>query len=133
MDKKTEKNLKTIFEKYPSIKLVYLFGSQARGDVGPLSDFDFAFYTTEKEQKNIFNFYLKNTKKINNWDLVDSSADKILGEYLLDKSEKDKKIIYKLAVSKNLWERRIAMITTFQFNKFFIPTNFARVRVTLTL
>lgn len=73
----------------------------------PLNDF----------RKKIVNFYLKNTKKINNWDLVDSSADKILGEFLLNKSEKEKQIIYKLAVSENLWERRIAMITTFQFIK----------------
>lgn len=72
-------------------------------------------------QDDLFNFYLKNTKKINNWDLVDSSADKILGQYFLNNPEKNKEIIYKLAISENLWERRIAMITTFQFiknNKF---------------
>ena len=65
-------------------------------------------------KKKIFDFYLKNSKKINNWDLVDLSAEKILGEYLLDK---DKSIIYKLVKSKNIWERRIAVLTTFQFIK----------------
>src|SRR3989344_2183901 len=65
-------------------------------------------------KKKIFDFYLKNSKKINNWDLVDLSAEKILGEYLLDK---DKSIIYKLVKSKNIWERRIAVMTTFQFIK----------------
>ena len=68
----------------------------------------------EKEKKDIFDFYLRNTQKINNWDLVDLSAHKILGEYL---SDKDRSIIYKLAKSENLWERRIAVLTTFRFIK----------------
>lgn len=58
--------------------------------------------------------YLKNTKHINNWDLVDLSAPNIIGNYLLDK---DRAILYKLAKSKNLWERRIAMLATFEFIK----------------
>jgi 3-methyladenine DNA glycosylase AlkD len=65
-----------------------------------------------KEQKVIYDFYLKNTKAINNWDLVDCSAHKIVGEYLIDK---DRSILYKLAKSKNLWEQRIAIISTFAF------------------
>lgn len=63
-------------------------------------------------RKKIFNLYLKNTRYINNWDLVDLSAHKIIGEYLKDK---DRNILYKLAKSKSLWERRIAMISTFAF------------------
>jgi 3-methyladenine DNA glycosylase AlkD len=71
------------------------------------------FILTEKElNKEIFDFYLRNTKNINNWDLVDLSAPKILGEYLINK---DKKILYKLAGSKSLWERRIAVLATFTF------------------
>jgi len=72
-------------------------------------------------QKKIYEFYLKNTKRINNWDLVDSSADKIVGCYLF---EKDKKILCTLARSSNLWERRIAIIATFYFirNKQFEDT-----------
>lgn len=71
----------------------------------------------------IFNFYLKNTKYINNWDLVDLSAPKIIGEYLLrfTSINGSKKILYKLAKSKNFWERRIAILATFAFireNKF---------------
>jgi 3-methyladenine DNA glycosylase AlkD len=66
----------------------------------------------EKGKKEIFNFYLKNTKHINNWDLVDLSSPNIIGNYLLDK---DKSIIYKLARSKNLWEKRIAILATFTF------------------
>lgn len=51
----------------------------------------------EKGKKEIFNFYLKNTKNINNWDLIDLSAPSIVGNYLLDKP---RGILYKLAESK---------------------------------
>ena len=60
----------------------------------------------------IYKFYLKNTKQVNNWDLVDLSAEKIIGAYLMDK---DKKVLFHLARSKNLWERRIAIMSTFHF------------------
>jgi 3-methyladenine DNA glycosylase AlkD len=68
----------------------------------------------EKGKKKIYDFYWKNSKKVNNWDLVDLSADKIVGDYLFDK---DKKLLYKLARSKNLWEKRISIIATFHFIK----------------
>ncbi len=66
----------------------------------------------ESKQKEIYVFYLKNTAGINNWDIVDSSAHKIVGVYLLDKP---RSILKKLARSKNIWERRIAIISTFTF------------------
>ncbi|MCA9485626.1 MAG: DNA alkylation repair protein [Nanoarchaeota archaeon] len=69
-------------------------------------------YKTKDTRKEIVNYYLKNTRYVNNWDLVDLTADKILGNYLLDK---DRKILYDLAKSKSLWEKRIAIISTFQF------------------
>lgn len=68
--------------------------------------------TEERSRKEIVRFYLSNTKKINNWDLVDLSCHYILGNWLLDK---DREILYKLSRSKNLWERRIAIISTFAF------------------
>ena len=63
-------------------------------------------------KKEIYNFLLKNTDNVNNWDLVDLSAPRIIGEYLVDK---DRSILYKLAKSKSLWERRIAILSTFKF------------------
>jgi len=71
-------------------------------------------YKKSNEKKNIFNLYLKNTKNINNWDLVDLSAPNIVGNYLLDKP---RKILYKLAKSKSLWKKRIAILATFEFIK----------------
>jgi len=66
----------------------------------------------EATQKKICGLYLANTAYINNWDLVDLSAPKIVGAYLSDKSRKP---LYKLAKSKSLWERRIAVLATFWF------------------
>lgn len=68
----------------------------------------------EKIQEQIYNFYLKHTKHINNWDLVDTSAAYIVGPFL---QNKDKTILTKLAHSKNLWERRIALLSTFHYIK----------------
>ncbi len=70
------------------------------------------------QQKEIVDFYLKNTTHINNWDLVDLSADKIIGTYFFDK---DKNLLHRLAKSKSIWDRRISIISTFYFiknNKF---------------
>ncbi|MBF0224005.1 MAG: DNA alkylation repair protein [Desulfobacterales bacterium] len=69
---------------------------------------------TPEDKTKIYELYLSNTKYINNWDLVDSSASYIVGAYL---SDKDKKPLYKLAKSKNLWERRISIIATFYMIK----------------
>lgn len=66
----------------------------------------------EKTQKQIYNFYLKNIRRVNNWDLVDLSAPNIIGIHLLDKS---KDILYLQAKSKNLWLRRIAIVSTLAF------------------
>ncbi len=66
----------------------------------------------KEERKKFFDFYLKNISQINNWDLVDSSAPYIVGEYLKDK---EKNILYKLSSSPGLWRRRIAIMATFNF------------------
>jgi len=68
----------------------------------------------EPKKKRIYELYLKNTKFINNWDLVDSSAGHIVGAFLFNKS---KKPLYDLVKSVNLWERRISIISTFYFIK----------------
>lgn len=66
----------------------------------------------DKTRELIFKFYLKNSKNINNWDLVDLSAPKIVGAYLL---MRDKGILFKLAGSSNIWEKRIAILSTYTF------------------
>ncbi len=68
--------------------------------------------TTQEERGNIYRFYLKNTRRCNNWDLVDLSCRDIVGEYLVDK---DRSPLYRLAESENLWEQRIAVVSTWAF------------------
>lgn len=72
-------------------------------------------YERSKHEKSvIYKLYLNNTKYINSWDLVDCSAYKIIGVYLEDKNRSP---LYKLARSKDMWERRIAIISTLHFIK----------------
>lgn len=71
----------------------------------------------EKKRKQIYTLYLQNTRYINNWDLIDLTAREIVGRYLLDKP-KERKILYKLAKSGGIWERRIAIISAWAFVKY---------------
>ncbi len=69
---------------------------------------------TETERREVVSAYLNNTKYINNWDLVDLSCYKILGDYLLC-HPKEQKLLLRLAASPLLWEKRIAMVSTMAF------------------
>ena len=65
-----------------------------------------------KDEENIYNLYIKNTKYINNWDLVDVTCPRIVGAHLLDKP---RDILYDFASSNDIWEKRIAIISTAMF------------------
>ena len=80
------------------LALFLLVGVYARGDAA--------------ERKKIYSFYLKSTRFINNWDLVDLSAPNIVGQHLLDK---DRKPLYRFATTRDLWKKRIAILATFAF------------------
>ena len=68
--------------------------------------------SSREEKEEIVKFYLENIKQVNNWDLVDLSAPNILGAHLIDK---DRRLLYRLARSENVWERRIAILATYHF------------------
>ena len=68
--------------------------------------------TTAEEREEIYQFYLKNTRRCNNWDLVDLSCRDVVGEYLVNH---DRSMLYTLATSDNLWEQRIAIVSTYAF------------------
>jgi len=73
------------------------------------------YQKAESQEKDIvYKLYLDQAKKkkINNWDLIDLSAPKLVGNYLFDK---DRQILYNMAKSENVWERRIAILSTFYF------------------
>jgi len=72
-----------------------------------------------KESESIYTFYFKNRKYINNWDLVDTSVYKIFGKYLFEnkKTAEIKEVLTSLSNSKNLWDRRISIVSTYAFIK----------------
>ena len=67
---------------------------------------------TDPDREAIYRLYLTSTDRINNWDLVDASAAQIVGAHLLDR---DRRVLYRLAKSRSVWERRIAIIATARF------------------
>lgn len=68
--------------------------------------------TSEDRRKELFDLYLRRTDRINNWDLVDVSAPHVVGGYLFDKP---RDVLYELAHSENMWERRTAIVSTYYF------------------
>lgn len=70
--------------------------------------------TPESRRKELFDLYIKRHDRINNWDLVDRSAPHVVGAYLFDKP---RDILYELARSKNIWERRTSIVCTYYFIK----------------
>jgi 3-methyladenine DNA glycosylase AlkD len=92
--------LKSRFHEERVLALMMLVHAYSKGD--------------QEAKRKIYDLYLKSTRFINNWDLVDLSAHHIVGHYLSDKS---KEPLYRLAKSESLWERRIAIIATAFFIK----------------
>ena len=92
--------LKSPFHEERLLALLILMGKYSKAD--------------ETGKKGIYDLYLKYTRWVNNWDLVDLSAEHIVGDFLW---QKDKRPLHRLAKSDILWERRIAIIATFHFIK----------------
>lgn len=83
--------------------------------VGAVSVMDFQARrrsTPESRRKELFDLYLRRTDRIDSWDLVDRSAPYVVGAYLLDRP---RDVLYKLARSKDVWERRTAIVSTYAF------------------
>lgn len=70
--------------------------------------------TTPEHKTALFDLYLRRTDRINNWDIVDTSCRDVVGEHILEHPQKTD-ILRKLALSKDIWERRIAMVSTWAF------------------
>jgi len=83
--------------------------------VGAVSIMDFKARdrkTPGERLKELYELYINRHDRVNNWDLVDRSAPYVIGGYLADKP---RNVLYKLAKSKNMWERRTAIVSTFYF------------------
>src|ERR671914_2340962 len=70
--------------------------------------------SSSRKKEEIMRFYLKHIKQVNNWDLVDLSAPNILGAYLFNSRDR-RRLLYSLARSENVWERRVAIVSTHRF------------------
>lgn len=103
----TEEVLLLLADEYHEVRLlaVFILVNQYQKST------DIAFKTT------IADLYIQHSKQVNSWDLVDSSAYKILGPHLYHCNNMDCEVLYQFAHSKNLWQRRIAIITTLYFIK----------------
>ena len=108
------------FQEMPIPEIAKLLNSEyydARMGAVSIMDFQARDKQTPAAQKKLlYELYLKKHNRINNWDLVDRSAPYVVGGYLFDKSREP---LYKLARSKNAWERRTAIVATY----FFIRQN----------
>jgi len=93
-----KKLLASPFHEHRFTALIILVGKYQAGD--------------SRVRVEVFDFYLKNAGFINNWDLVDTSSPQIVGEHLLTRR---RDVLYRLAKSRSLWERRIAMVSTLAF------------------
>ena len=96
---------KLLYSKYYEIRMgaVSIMGYRARNKK-----------TSEETKKQLFNLYINRHDRLNNWDFVDRASYDVIGAYLLDKP---RDLLYKLAVSKNIWERRTAIVSTYAFIK----------------
>jgi 3-methyladenine DNA glycosylase AlkD len=70
---------------------------------------------SSREKEEVVKFYLDNIQQANNWGLVDMSAPNILGAHLLVDNRDRRRLLYRLAGSENVWERRIAIVATLHF------------------
>ncbi|MDK2789795.1 MAG: hypothetical protein PWP15_302 [Methanothermococcus sp.] len=108
-------NLRKIAKKYKNIDyddILELLKSEFHEE--RLTALFILIHKFKKDRETVYNIYINNLKYVNNWDLVDTTAPHIVGAHLFDK---DKSILYKLANSKILWERRVAILSTFYFIK----------------
>ncbi|MCP3660288.1 MAG: DNA alkylation repair protein [Bacteroidetes bacterium] len=112
--------IRKIAAKYKNVKLQYLkeliYSEIHEERFLALVILVIKFRNASNNKEPIYNFYLDHINQINNWDLVDISAKEIIGYYLYY-NEGLQDLLLKLANSKNLWHRRIAIISTFYFIK----------------
>lgn len=98
--KEAKQLLRSSIHEQRLLALLILIRKFSKGDVGA--------------RRRIYELYLRNTQYINNWDLVDVSAEHVVGAYLM---ERNKEQLYRLAKSASLWERRISILSTFHYVK----------------
>lgn len=125
-----EEIMKLLYSKWHELRLcgfLLLVEEMRRCVSGPSAKAGRKGYDPQKNEarrREIAEFYLSHARQANNWDLVDLSCEYILGPYIRLSAEQDYGILYKLAMSENLWEQRISIVSTLDFIRegVFSPT-----------
>lgn len=115
-----------LYSKWHEVRLCafLLLVEEMKANVPKKNDDEETLAIKERKREEIAKFYLRHARQANNWDLVDLSCEYVLGVYLRLAGKNDYDILYRLAKSDNLWEQRIAIVTTLEFirNGIFYPT-----------
>jgi len=107
-------DLRKIAKKYSKVVVLDDLNPFIRSEIHEYRMFTLLTLTYMPLSKGVYDFYMKNLKYVNNWDLVDITTPNIVGRYLKDK---DRSILYELAKSENLWKQRVSIMATFAFIK----------------
>ncbi|MDE7402473.1 MAG: DNA alkylation repair protein [Muribaculaceae bacterium] len=115
-----------LYSQWHEVRLcgLLLLAEEMKANLPKRRDSEDMLNTKENRRRELAVFYLKHARQANNWDLVDLSCELVLGVYIRLSKERDYDILCKLACSENLWEQRIAIVTTLEFirNGIFLPT-----------
>lgn len=115
-----------LYSEWHEVRLcaLLLLVEEMKANLPKKKDDDATLALKEGRRKEIAQFYLRHARRANNWDLVDLSCEYVLGVYIRLSGREDYDILYSLAKSSNLWEQRIAIVTTLEFirNCIFQPT-----------
>lgn len=115
-----------LYSKWHEVRLcaLLLIVEEMKANMPRSKDREETLKIKEIKRKEIADFYLQHARQANNWDLVDLSCEFVLGVYIRLSKPDNYEILYRLAASNNLWEQRIAIVTTLEFirNGIFQPT-----------
>lgn len=117
---------KLLLSEWHEVRLagLLLIVEEMKANLPKRKDNDETLRLKAKRRKEITEFYLRNARCANNWDLVDLSCEYVIGPFIRYSDSPDYEILYRLAESDNLWEQRISIVTTLDFirNGIFEPT-----------
>ena len=115
-----------LYSQWHEVRLcaLLLLVEEMKANLPKIKDTEAALKIKAEKREDISRFYLKHARRANNWDLVDLSCEYVLGVYLRLSGRDDYSILYSLAKSPDLWEQRIAIVSTLEFirNGIFEPT-----------
>ena len=115
-----------LYSRWHEVRLcaLLLLVEEMKANIPNKKDDEFTLKTKERKREEIARFYLRHARRVNNWDLVDLSCEFVVGAYIRLSGKGNYDILYRLSQSDNLWEQRIAIVSTHEFIRhgIFHPT-----------